>query len=160
MTIAILDANGIITDVNQGWRDFGAANGLVWSHAGLGENYLRHCTPEQSDRLRELIAGRRYDLSCLYPCHNIDRARWMVVVAVPLTFEPPTGLLLMHFDITTMMPPGAAAVRLEALPGDSHRKAVALARIVEQATLGAVALERMRHAAPRERPARSSPAHR
>ena len=108
--IALLDSQGRIVSVNQGWQSFADANGLQCSGFGVGANYLDACDGTQGDDtataqraargIRALLNGATDHFSMEYPCHSPTRQRWFLMTASPLTDERPTGVVVMHLDIT------------------------------------------------------------
>ncbi len=73
--IAILDGDGVIIDVSDGWRQFALDNGYSGDSFGVGENYIHHCLgspkPGQendpaalmAEGLSAVLDGRRQDFS-------------------------------------------------------------------------------------------------
>lgn len=112
LNVAVLDPDGTISTVNRAWREFAAANGLTTPGACVGTSYFDVCDPDQQRALRELVVRHRDVFTCIYPCHAADTARWMLLVALPLSPLPPTGLLMMHVDFTSVLPPEIAHMGL------------------------------------------------
>ncbi|MDX9886983.1 PAS domain S-box protein [Thauera sp.] len=108
--IALLDSQGRIVSVNQAWQRFADANGLQCAGFGVGANYLDACDGTQGDDtataqraargIRALLNGATDHFSMEYPCHSPTRQRWFLMTASPLTDERPTGVVVMHLDIT------------------------------------------------------------
>ncbi|MFL9828446.1 LuxR C-terminal-related transcriptional regulator [Rhodoplanes sp. SY1] len=138
LNVAVVGPDGLIGEVNRGWRDFAAANGLRTPDAGVGTNYFEACDTDVADSLRELVARRREVFTCVYPCHAPDRVRWMLLVALPLQSRPPTGLMIMHLDFTGVLPADlvASRVRESHLPEPSLGAAFApFVSVIEQTIL-------------------------
>ncbi|WP_146618835.1 LuxR C-terminal-related transcriptional regulator [Rhodoplanes elegans] len=138
LNVAVVGPDGLIGEVNRGWRDFAAANGLRTPDAGVGTNYFEVCDADLADSLRELVARRREVFTCVYPCHAPDRVRWMLLVALPLQSRPPTGLMIMHLDFTGVLPADlvASRVRESHLPEPSLGAAFApFVSVIEQTIL-------------------------
>lgn len=121
---AILNRDGIIVSVNDGWADFAAANGFSGADQGIGLNYLavtRQALGPHSrlaEELGDLLAGRIGLLTMPYPCHGPDRHRWFVLVGLPLAEDKavgaadaeemrarsgPRGAALLHIDISHLL---------------------------------------------------------
>jgi DNA-binding CsgD family transcriptional regulator len=106
---AVLDRHGVIIEVNDAWRRFGAANGLCTPDAGLGKNYLNFCTfpgPASAAILGQyqaLLAGRRDLVSFLYDCHSDREERWFTVVGFP---QSPARFVIAHVDVTDLIRQG------------------------------------------------------
>lgn len=134
--IALLDAEGYIVAVNEGWRRFGVENGLSDDYVTTGRNYLRICDEAQgryADRAGEVAAGIRAVISGAsnrftleYPCHSRQKQRWFTVTVTPLEETAPRGVVVMHVDISKRV---QAQQRAEEL---SKR----LERLIDQASVG------------------------
>jgi len=112
---AILDAAGTIVAVNQAWKDFGRKNGLRVPSHGVGSSYLKYCEsvtenrPSVAGQVRDLIAGRLDLLTLVYPCDSATEKRWFVLIGVPLSTDWPTGVALLHVNLTEILPVPLAA---------------------------------------------------
>lgn len=150
ITTAVVAPEGTIVQVDPAWRAFAADNGLPDPDAELGKNYFSVCSPDLRRKLGELVDGRRPDVSLVYACHAPKEARWMALVAVPLALTSPSPLLVMHYDVTRLLPPTAvqAAGTAEQLPPMPRETAETIAHMLEQTTLYAVSLARVRLADP------------
>ncbi|MDC7788566.1 LuxR C-terminal-related transcriptional regulator [Rhodoplanes sp. TEM] len=138
LNVAVLDPDGTISEVNAAWRDFGLANGLRTPDACRGTNYFDLCEADMAHALRELVARRRDVFTCVYPCHAPERTRWILLVALPLAASPPTGLMVMHLDLTGMLPPDVVGTGLREahLPEPSLGAAFEpFVRVIEQTIL-------------------------
>ena len=119
-SVAILDASGTIVAVNDAWKQFGRRNGLRVSHSAIGADYLQYCRSDEPHarrfvaELRALLAGRLDLLTFIYPCHSPTRARWFVLIGLPLSLDKPAGVALLHVNLTTMLPLPAGARRTQA----------------------------------------------
>ena len=109
--IAVLDATGRITAVNEAWRRFARGNGgareLV---TGVGLNYLDACcdvSAEDPDRLAErsaegikaVTSGDAPHFTLEYPCHSAQSQRWFLMSVTPLGLES-GGVVVVHMDIS------------------------------------------------------------
>ena len=84
--VALLDAAGTITAVNEAWRRFAAANGLTGDTFGVGANYLDVCDRVDGEcsaeaatvaaGLREVLAGAARKFRLEYPYHAPSEERW------------------------------------------------------------------------------------
>lgn len=108
--VAILDADGVILDVNSRWRCFGRANGLACDDVGRGCNYLSLCreAARQGDDLaaaveglEKILGGTSSGFNLEYPCHSPTVQRWFTCLAAPLPMgSDRLGAVVMHIDIT------------------------------------------------------------
>lgn len=98
--VAVLSPKGTLQLVNQAWVEFADRNGGAGtSVVGPGVDYLAVCrravltddsvTPAL-EGLEDVIAGRRPEFSCDYPCHSPDEHRWYRMRATAL----PSGQVL------------------------------------------------------------------
>ena len=114
--VAVLDRNGVIVSINEGWREFAEANakeyGLPVPNTGLGTNYLSicqgasgPCSGEASD-VREgilgVLQGRLPSYQTVYPCHSPTEERWFQMMAAPLRTAK-GGAVVSHTNITRLV---------------------------------------------------------
>ena len=109
--IAVLDRNGVITAVNQTWREFARNNGHAsnGSTTGVGVDYLAvvkaahgastEGAAETLSGIQDVLAGRSAEFTIEYPCHSPDEQRWFMLRATPLTGDA-GGAVLAHINIT------------------------------------------------------------
>jgi diguanylate cyclase (GGDEF)-like protein/PAS domain S-box-containing protein len=106
MSMALLDHNGVIIDVNERWRAFARANG--GDPAGyIGRSYGAACQladEPQEDTVEslfdELLAGRRERIEFEYPCHSPDERRWFLMQAYRFRDAGQLRVAVLHIDIT------------------------------------------------------------
>jgi len=102
--IAVLDLDGVIVSVNNGWKIFGRQNGLRDPDHCIGRNYMEACrTPDTPEsflvELAQLISGERASLLRWYPCHHPDGLqRWYVLIGI--RNEPQRRIVMSHVDVT------------------------------------------------------------
>lgn len=117
--VAVLDAQGTITQVNQAWRRFAADNGdVAQDSTGPGRNYLEVCAraalhDDDARRAYEglagVLAGRQAAFSMQYPCHSAGQQRWFLMHVASLPAGPDRddtgaaalagGAVVSHIDI-------------------------------------------------------------
>lgn len=116
-SVAILDSSGKIVAVNDTWKDFGRRNGLQLDGFAVGADYLQFCRTRDpamrrfARNLRALLAGRLDLLTFVYPCHSPRRQRWFSLIGVPLSPDAPSGVALLHVNLTGMIPSRIGAGR-------------------------------------------------
>ncbi len=107
--VALLDAEGTVFAVNEGWRSFGTTNGLRSEAAGVGTNYLQICernTEGDQDAaivaqgLRDVLSGAQRTFSMEYPCDAPSENRWFRMLAAPARVGESGGAVVMHLDIS------------------------------------------------------------
>ncbi|MDD5176670.1 MAG: EAL domain-containing protein [Sterolibacterium sp.] len=108
--IALLDIQGRILSVNEGWHSFASANALQGPEYGVGVNYLTICDSVQGDDvdearqaaagIRSVLAGEVSNFSLEYPCHSPTEQRWFLMTVTPLDYDHPNGVVVMHLNIT------------------------------------------------------------
>jgi diguanylate cyclase (GGDEF)-like protein/PAS domain S-box-containing protein len=108
--IALLDADGYIVAVNEGWRRFATAGALGYADYGIGTNYLTVCheaargsaadTLSVAKGIRSVLRGAQKSFSMEYPCHSPTQEAWYLLLVAPLGGSRPTGAAVMHLDIT------------------------------------------------------------
>ena len=106
MSIAILDQDGVVIDVNEHWNQFAAENGgsgLV----GIGTNYLDVCrrsassSPDAQTVLDGMLAvsrGENPRFQHSYRCDSPTKSRWFTMTVVPDAHE--RGFIVTHQDNT------------------------------------------------------------
>ncbi len=90
---AILDKDGVILHVNEGWMNFARENGAVLEGVGVGANYIDIClrAAKQSadaaislDGILAVLKGVRPYFLHSYPCDSDTERRWFVMRVSPL----------------------------------------------------------------------------
>ncbi len=109
--IAILDADGIIIDVNTPWIRFGLACGIADLQAiSPGANYFASWqgrSDVQADLsaaeagIRQVQRGERDTFQFDYACHSCSEKRWFTMRVLPLSGTP-GQVLVAHTDITPL----------------------------------------------------------
>lgn len=104
--VAILDGDGAITEVNDGWRRFGEQRNGTSDCVGL--NYVRVCqnAAERGDKaakrvadgLLRLLTGQSFSYGTVYHC--ADRTFRMTARRIS---TPDRGVIVAHQDITALM---------------------------------------------------------
>jgi diguanylate cyclase (GGDEF)-like protein/PAS domain S-box-containing protein len=109
--IALLDADGTIVSVNDGWRQFLTANSLAGGpEQGPGINYLAVCDgatgPGADDAhitgagIRSVLNGSMENFSFDYRCDSEAEERWFHLTVTPLTTRGPKGVVIAHTNIS------------------------------------------------------------
>jgi len=108
--IALLDVHGFIVSVNEPWRAFSIANGLRHADYGIGLNYLSVCDSADGDGasdarqaaegIRSVLDGGSRTYSLEYSCNSPQLERWYLLIVTPLAEHHPSGVVVMHRDIT------------------------------------------------------------
>ncbi len=109
-SIAILDGDGKILDVNNAWARFAEENRCNTPRNGIGANYLdvmRQAAisdePDAQlifDGIEAVLNGNLQKYEVEYPCHSPTEQRWFSMNASPLDTTR-GGAVVSHTDITT-----------------------------------------------------------
>jgi two-component system CheB/CheR fusion protein len=107
--LAVLDASGTITSVNEAWRRFAAESGAIdLRHCGPGSNYLQACAVaaiEDDDAraacegLADVLAGRRPEFSLQYSSHT-EKRQYLFLMHVAPVAHAGGGAVVSRIDIT------------------------------------------------------------
>jgi DNA-binding CsgD family transcriptional regulator len=110
--IAILDANGVILETNQAWRDYSTQSGVPAGFEYRGINYLEICdatTGEDAEIARRVAAGIRAviegeikEFLLDYPCHSGNRKHWYYLRAMRMSVSKPVRVVASHEEITAL----------------------------------------------------------
>ena len=108
--IILLDAQGLIVSVNETWQQLAGGSVLLDSACGVGVNYLDICdsVPDNYSAdaqriaagIRRVLAGRTKHFSTEYTCDSSNDGRWYLLTVTPLAENRPSGVIVMHVDIT------------------------------------------------------------
>jgi two-component system CheB/CheR fusion protein len=118
--LAVLDREGTIMSVNQGWRSFAECNGdKGLSQTGPGKNYVAVLAAAANREMpdaeqTQVVAAQKGLLSVLrgeaasyfqvYPCHSPEERRWFAMHVTPLKV-PEGGALVAHYDVSGWIQP-------------------------------------------------------
>ena len=109
VNLAVLDARGIIVDVNEAWKTFARDNGLRTPNSGIGKNYLQLCgsgagaPADLAVNLERLIAGKLDLINFVYSCDSPTEARWFSLIALPLPFNRVARVAVLHINISSLV---------------------------------------------------------
>ncbi|WP_429884337.1 PAS domain-containing sensor histidine kinase [Geoalkalibacter halelectricus] len=108
--IAIVNAQGEILAVNQGWRRFAEQNGPVRGNVNEGANYFAVCRAVEGEDaetanafvlgIQAVLSGERKDFALEYPCHSPDQQRWFIGRVSHLEGFGESLVVVSHRDIT------------------------------------------------------------
>jgi diguanylate cyclase (GGDEF)-like protein/PAS domain S-box-containing protein len=109
--IALLDSEGTIVSVNDGWRTFAKSVTMQFEPGQeLGLDYLRVCNDAiglssdeahlAAEGIRSVLNGRTSSFSIDYDCSSSAKTRWFELSATPLSSNGRKGVIVMHRDIT------------------------------------------------------------
>jgi two-component sensor histidine kinase len=109
VAVALLDRDGTIVAVNQGWRTFARDNGANCPDHFIASNYLEVCdhvpgVDGQSARnaakgIRAVLAGQM-EFCLEYPCHSPGEQRWFQLRVSRLERAGAPYAVVAHHDIT------------------------------------------------------------
>ncbi|GAB7094548.1 hypothetical protein JCM30237_17010 [Halolamina litorea] len=106
--IAILDAEGTITLVNEAWRRFADENHGTHGRYWMGENYLEICRRAHADPLaaaavegiEAALGGDDGPFRLEYPCHSPDEHRWYAMEVSGFDADGSRYAVVAHINIT------------------------------------------------------------
>ncbi len=109
--IALLDIDGTILSVNDGWRSFATANTMRCGLGqGVGLNYLQICDSATgagsheahiaADGVRSVLNGNRKSFSFDYECSSPVERSWFHLSVTPLSNDRPQGVVVMHGNVS------------------------------------------------------------
>jgi two-component system sensor histidine kinase/response regulator len=110
--MAVLDAAGVIVDVNNAWRSFGPSDGrgagALGARDDVGADYLQVCRragandPDARlalDGIEQVLRGERDAFALEYACHSPGEQRWFSMSVTPLRLQT-GGAVVVHTDIS------------------------------------------------------------
>ena len=110
--VAVLDHEGVIKLVNDGWLRFACENGFCEARREtfVGVNYLEVLAAAQGDDtadlshkgLRAVLGGESSHFTLEYPCDSPTKKRWFIVDVTPTRGRDGavSGAVVVHMDIT------------------------------------------------------------
>ncbi len=108
-SVAVVDCDGVIIEVNQKWNSFGADNGSdVDGRIGIGVNYLEVCRQASLDDrearrafegISSVLNGDRELFELEYPCPTPEEHKWFRMTVDRLN-RPQGGAVISHLDVT------------------------------------------------------------
>jgi diguanylate cyclase (GGDEF)-like protein/PAS domain S-box-containing protein len=108
--IALLNAQGLIISVNEGWQQFAHTNIFIDRKNSVGTNYLEICgqaiannaveAHQVADGIRSVLEGREQSFMIEYPCHSPTQQQWFLMTVTPLANSHTGGAVVMHVNIT------------------------------------------------------------
>lgn len=113
--IAIVDAHGVILEINAAWRKFSTANSAGGGDGGInyiGLNYLKICESATGEGardaqnvargIRQVIEKKCDEFLYDYPCHSPTGRRWFYMRAIRMADADPVRVIVSHEDITEL----------------------------------------------------------
>lgn len=106
---ALLDSNGRILEVSEGWKQFARSGKLGLQNYGIGEDYLKYAVfPDASAvaTLRGLkgLLSRDIDVfSTIYPCDTPEAPKWFLLVGFAVDNESRAAAAILHIDISSFL---------------------------------------------------------
>jgi len=108
ISVALVDENGVIEQVNRGWRDFCCDNGgSDQLTQGVGLNYFDACDKDDPDAIRaingirQVLSGEVQIFRMEYPCDAPAEKRWFVLTVASLESNR-QKLVVTHTNITPL----------------------------------------------------------
>ena len=111
-SIALLDNEGFILEVNDAWRNFMGSNGFMGRDYAINDNYLaltKQATGEQqkdgnevSKGLAAVLNGEVKDFVYEYSCEAPETKQCFRMIANRMPGNETAGTVVMHIDITEL----------------------------------------------------------
>lgn len=133
--ITVIDKNGFIVYVNQGWERFAKENSCNISSNWKNINYLEVCDKaakagdnfgiEASLGIRSVIIGESEKFYLEYPCHSPNEKRWFMMRVIPFALEDGDYFVITHQNITERKHAEnevAKLARIDGLTGIANRR--------------------------------------
>lgn len=109
-SVAVVDHDGLIVEVNKQWTDLTSENGIKGLNGvGIGVNYLEACErakgqaaeaeEEAIEGIRAVLRGSKDVFEIEYPCHSPSEQRWFRMTVDRLN-QPQGGAVISHVNIT------------------------------------------------------------
>jgi len=106
LSVAVLDADGVIVQTNESWEAFADENDLCGD--SVGANYVTICRSDPNDEIamvvadaiEEVLADERDQFLQEYPCHSPTERRWFTARVSRFEREGETFAVVAHADIT------------------------------------------------------------
>jgi len=111
-SIALVDKNSVVKDVNKLWRKFASENDSLPEYDFIGVNYLEICrqadkklhpeSHEIADGLEKVLTGKVSEVQIQYPCHSKKEQRWFLCCIYAQTDHKKNtiGAVIAHHNIT------------------------------------------------------------
>ena len=107
--VVVLDEQGVIIQMNEGWRRFARENGAAETDF-IGRNYLAACEVPEDARdavgadeaaagIRAVLAAKCAEFALEYPCERPNGRRWFRMHVSPLSGSR-RGVVVAHQDIS------------------------------------------------------------
>ena len=130
----LVDSDGTIVQVSDGWKRTADKSGFTLRNYGVGQNYLKYCVFSEIRSL-EMLRGLKSVLdrtadcfSTIYPCKGPDVLSWFLLVAFAAGHNRSTSIVL-HLDVSELLPnrmaPSASMVGVGPAATDHLHKAMA-----------------------------------
>lgn len=141
--VALLDSQGIIISVNEGWRRFALENDLGQAASGVGQNYLQTCRSIEAKHsddgeqvatgIEAILNGDAKNYSFEYRCDSPVEPRWFLLRVTALEQNGVRGAIVMHVDITARKLAEEALLESEArFRGTFEQAAVGMAHVSKE----------------------------
>lgn len=106
-SLAVLDHDGLIVEVNLAWLQFGHDNGVLPAHASVGRKYFDACEAAVSadgraavQGIRQVMAGEVPQYFQMYPCYSPLEQRWFQLRVTPFVDAP--FVMVIHENVTAL----------------------------------------------------------
>jgi len=138
-SIAILDSEGNIVNVNKQWIDFGVSNDMPHDYDCVGINYFDICenadgfscgyrADEAAKGISSVINGKNEDFNMVYECSSPQTQRWFEMRVTKVANLTPAKVVVSHENITTLK---SSELKLKALSETDGLTGIANRRVFD-----------------------------
>lgn len=109
-SVALLNEQGLVVEVNEAWKKFADENGFTDTNYGVNNSYLTISTQSFGNKeahgktisqgISAVLQGNAPLFEFEYPWHLPGLPRWFRIVVTPLRGQEFTGAVVMNIDIS------------------------------------------------------------
>lgn len=103
----VVNQKGLIVSANSAWVEQAHRNNFLYPGAGVGLNYLAHCTGEAAplaQQLRRLFTREIDVVTHVYYCETQGKYYWNQLTALPVRTGRQPLFAIYHFDLSHALP--------------------------------------------------------
>ncbi|MBS1669216.1 MAG: PAS domain S-box protein [Bacteroidetes bacterium] len=111
-SIALLDNNGVILDVNQSWNRFADENAYTGPNYPIGDSYVKIAENSFGEDkansklvasgINAVLHNKANQFVYEYPCDSPTEKKWFRMIVTPIHGKTFLGAVVMHIDISEL----------------------------------------------------------